>query len=201
MARNYLAHLTSPAVLEAQRHYYGAAQPVAADPAEDALTPEEADFIARRDSFYLATSSASGWPYVQHRGGPTGFLRVLDPKRLGFADVRGNRQMLSTGNLATDNRVSLFLMDYVRRERLKILGRARSLDARDDPVLADRLTPVEWKGKAERLVLIDVVSYDWNCPKFITPRYTVAEVEEYAAPLRARIAELERQLGKEARGG
>jgi len=128
---------------------------------------------------------------VQHRGGPAGFLRVLDAHTLAFADVRGNRQLVSTGNLAHDARVALILVDYPRRARLKVLGRATVLDPREHPELASQLLPA---GRVERIVRIDVVGHDWNCPQNITPRYTEAEVEEYAAKLRARIDELEQRL-------
>jgi len=161
------------------------------------LTDDEQAFIAARDSFYLGTISKSGWPYIQHRGGPPGFLNMLDPKTLAFADFGGNRQMLSTGNLATNDRVTLFLMDYPRRERLKILGHARVLDAREHTELAKRVQPPGFnQAKPERIFVVDVLSYDWNCPKFITPRYTSEEVEAVIEPLRRRIAELEAQLAK-----
>ncbi len=175
---------------------------VADAPERDAFTADEAAFIAARDSFYMATTNSDGWPYLQHRGGPAGFLKVLGPQQLGFADFEGNRQMLSTGNLAGDDRVSLFLMDYPHRERLKILGHGRVFDARENAALADQLSPTpELRSKIERLFLIDVVSFDWNCPQYITSRYTAAEVEELTAPLKARIAELEASLRLSAVGG
>ena len=169
-------------------------RPSPTPPARDPFTDDEAAFIASRDSFYMATVNADGWPYLQHRGGPLGFLKVLGPHQLGFADLKGNRQLLSTGNLDGNDRVSVFLMDYPRRERLKILGHARVLDAREHPDLCDQLSPSpELRGKIERLFLIEVVSYDWNCPQYITPRFTEAEIETHTAPLKARIAELEAQ--------
>jgi len=128
------------------------------------------------------------------RGGAPGFLRVVSPTQLAFGDYKGNRQMLSTGNVAANNRVALFLMDYPQRTRLKILGRARVVDARERPDLVTQLAEPEVRGNVERLFLINVVSFDWNCPKYITPRYTAAEVDEAVAPLRQRIAELEAQL-------
>jgi predicted pyridoxine 5'-phosphate oxidase superfamily flavin-nucleotide-binding protein len=182
----------TPAVQRAQDTYFGRHQSVDAAPEINPLTREEAAFIAARDSFYMATVNSDGWPYLQHRGGPAGFLKVLDPQTLGFADFKGNRQLVSTGNLAASDRVSLFLMDYPRRERLKILGHARVLDAREERDLAVQLTPTsELRGKVERLFLIKVVSFDWNCPQYITPRYTEAEVQVAVAPLRQRIADLE----------
>jgi len=175
----YLETYFTPEVLAAQQHYLGRAQTLPPRSQNDPLTSEEAEFIALRDSFYLATITSNGWPYVQHRGGPVGFLKVLDPQTLGFADFKGNRQLLSTGNLAASDRVSLFLMDYPQRERLKILGHARVLDARKRKDLADQLSPTPaLRGKVERVFLINVVSFDWNCSQYITPRYTVAEIEK-----------------------
>lgn len=195
MAARFLQTMLTPSVLDAQRRYYGRAAGAFDAPERDLLTDEERAFIAARDSFYLATVTETGWPYVQHRGGPRGFLRVLDDRTLGFADYGGNRQMLSTGNLAVDDRVTLFLMDYPNRERLKLLGHARVLDAREHPEEAQRVQPAgTGAARAERVFLIDVVAFDWNCPKFITPRYTADKVELAVAPLKARIAELEAKL-------
>ena len=192
MAERFMQIVLTPAVQRAQDTYFGRHQSVNAAPEINPLTREEAAFIAARDSFYMATVNSDGWPYLQHRGGPAGFLKVLDPQTLGFADFKGNRQLVSTGNLAASDRVSLFLMDYPRRERLKILGHARVLDARGERDLAAQLTPApDLLGKVERLFLIQVVSFDWNCPQYITPRYTEAEVQVAVAPLRQRIAELE----------
>ncbi len=194
MATKFMQLVLTPAVQSAQERYFGRHQTVADAPARDPFTGDEAAFIASRDSFYMATVNADGWPYLQHRGGPLGFLKVLGPHQLGFADLKGNRQLLSTGNLDGNDRVSVFLMDYPRRERLKILGHARVLDAREHPDLCDQLSPSpELRGKIERLFLIEVVSYDWNCPQYITPRFTEAEIEAHTAPLKARIAELEAQ--------
>ena len=159
----------------------------------DALTPDEVEFIQECDAFYQATVSESGWPYVQHRGGPAGFLKVLDAKTMAYADFRGNVQYISVGNLQGNDRVSILLMDYAHQRRLKILGRVRLIDAKDDPSLIARLQmPGELTGHAriERAVLISVEGYDWNCPQHITPRFTKAEIEEGIAPLRAEIERL-----------
>jgi hypothetical protein len=197
MASKFMQLVLTPAVQSAQDRYFGRHQSIADAPVRDPFTDDEAAFIASRDSFYMATVNADGWPYLQHRGGPPGFLKVLGPHQLGFADLKGNRQLLSTGNLDGNDRVSLFLMDYPRRERLKILGHARVLDAREHAApgdLCDQLSPSpELRGKIERLFLIEVISYDWNCPQYITPRFTEAEIEAHIAPLKARIAELETQ--------
>ena len=194
MAGKFLELAFTPNVLAAQQKYFGRAQQLPPQPERDALTNDEAQFIHSRDSFYLATVSETGWQYMQHRGGQPGFLRVVSPTQLAFADYKGNRQMLSTGNLAANDRVALFLMDYPRRERLKILGHARVEDARHHPELVAQLAEPEARGLVERLFFIEVLSFDWNCPKYITPLYTAAEVEEAVAPLKQRIAELETQL-------
>jgi uncharacterized protein len=194
MARQFLQTVLTPSVLAAQDHYYRRRASIGAASERDRLTDEERTFIGARDSFYMATVTESGWPYIQHRGGPRGFLRVVSPTQLAFADYQGNRQLLSTGNLAANDRVALFLMDYPRRERLKILGHARIEDARQHPQLVAQLAEPEVRRIVERLFSIEVVSFDWNCPKYITPRFTTAEVEEAVAPLRQRIAELEGQL-------
>ncbi|HSA61143.1 MAG TPA: pyridoxamine 5'-phosphate oxidase family protein [Nitrospiraceae bacterium] len=194
MAKKYLNLAITDSVCREEKKYYGHAAKIADAPERDPLTAAEVEFIAARDSFYLGTISESGWPYIQHRGGPTGFLRVLNPTTLAFADYLGNRQLLTTGNVAANDHVSLFLMDYRNRERLKILGYARIEDARAQPVLTTQVSPPGMQANVERVVVIDVVSFDWNCPKYITTRYSVAEVEELAESLRGRIAELEEQL-------
>lgn len=168
-----------------------------ARPAPEGLGPDETAFIETRSSFYMASTSETGWPYVQHRGGPRGFLKVLGPTQIGFADYRGNRQYVSTGNLSVDDRVSLFLMDYPRKARLKMLGHARVTPAEADPVLAERLA-TEDAGKIERLFVIEVAAFDWNCPQFITPRLDTEEISAAVGPeltrLEARVAELEAEL-------
>ena len=160
----------------------------------DVLGPNEAAFIAERDSFYMATVSETGWPYIQHRGGPPGFIRVLDKKTIGFADFRGNRQYVSVGNLETDDRISMILMDYPNRTRLKILGRTR-LVRLDEHDTLHRLSLPDYRAAVERGVVITIEAFDWNCPQHITPRFTVAETEKARAPLRQRIADLEQALG------
>ena len=158
-----------------------------------ALGAEEMDFISRRDSFYLASVSETDWPYVQHRGGPAGFLKVLSATTLGFADYRGNRQYVSVGNLLKNDRVAMILMDYPNRARLKILGHARVVAATETELL-DKLRNPQYRAKLERGMLIEVAAYDWNCPQHITPRYTAEEVENAVGPLRLRLAHLEEQL-------
>lgn len=196
MNSHFLHLTTTDAVRAAQERYYGRAQ-LAGSTGPDLLGETECEFIAARDSFYLSSVSESGWPYVQHRGGPAGFLRVIEPNVLAFADVKGNRQMLSTGNLTKNDRVALLLMNYPQRSRLKLLGHARVIAASEQPELA---AAVQVKGMppAERVVRVEVVAFDWNCPKFITPRYTRAEVDELISPLKQRIAELESQLAEDS---
>ena len=195
MARNFLATLLSPSALREQERYYGRSRPVTPDGPGDPLGEREAEFIAARDSFYMATVGEAGWPYVQHRGGPAGFLHVVGPTRLAFADYGGNRQLLTAGNLAVDDRVSLFLMDYPHRRRLKILGHARVADVREHPELLEGLA-VEDGAEVERVVVIDVVSFDWNCPQHITERFTRAEVEAAVEPLYREIDRLRALVGE-----
>jgi predicted pyridoxine 5'-phosphate oxidase superfamily flavin-nucleotide-binding protein len=194
MSANYLDFTVTDSVRKAQERYFGCSHPAVGSPQPDALTDEEISFVQARDSFYMASISENGWPYIQHRGGRAGFLRVLSPKTLAFADYKGNRQLLSTGNLSANDRVALFLMDYPERTRLKILGHVRIEDARQHPDLVRQLAEPDLHRIVERLFFIEVVSFDWNCPKYITPRYTPEEVEKLVVPLKARIAELEAAL-------
>jgi predicted pyridoxine 5'-phosphate oxidase superfamily flavin-nucleotide-binding protein len=155
------------------------------------FTPDEAAFIAQRDSFYMATVSETGWPYVQHRGGPPGFLKLIDETTLAFADYRGNRQYISLGNLAGDDRASLILMDYAGRARLKIFAHVEPVPLESDPALAALLVTPGYKAKPERILLLHLVAFDWNCPQHITPRFTEREIAAATAPLRDRLAALE----------
>ena len=170
------------AVKSAQDHYGSRAQNERLQSKfgpNDILGPREIDFIAQRDTFYLATVSETGWPYVQHRGGPPGFLRVLGPNQLAYADFRGNTQLVSVGNVSNDDRCSLILMDYPNRSRLKILGHMRVDDARE--ASSEDLAIVDlndYKARVERRVFIEVVAFDWNCPQHITRRYTKDEMEK-----------------------
>lgn len=157
----------------------------------DRLGGAEASFIADRDSFYIASISESGWPYVQHRGGPPGFLKTIDDKTLAFADFRGNRQYLTLGNVAADNRVALILVDYPRRRRLKLLARVEVRDLASDPELGAALRQPEYRATAERVFVLHVEAFDWNCPQHITPRFTQSEIVAASVPLHARLAELE----------
>jgi predicted pyridoxine 5'-phosphate oxidase superfamily flavin-nucleotide-binding protein len=162
----------------------------------DQLTDSEAGFIATRDSFYMASVGETGWPYIQHRGGAPGFVKVLSPTQIAFADFRGNRQYVSAGNLSKDDRAALFFMDYPSRTRLKLLGHVRTVDLGADPELAAQLIDPAYRAKVERAFIIDVEAFDWNCPQHITPRYTLDELEPAIGALKARIAELEGELEK-----
>jgi uncharacterized protein len=161
------------------------------DRAFDRFTAAEAAFIAERDSLYMATVSESGWPYVQHRGGPPGFIRILDEKTLAVPDFRGNRQYISTGNLATNNRAALILMDYPNRRRLKLYAHVEAKDLSADPELAAELALPGYKAKVERGLVIHLEAFDWNCPQHIVPRFSEAELEPSLAPFRARLQALE----------
>jgi predicted pyridoxine 5'-phosphate oxidase superfamily flavin-nucleotide-binding protein len=169
------------------------------EPVNTQLGEGEAAFLRARDSFYMATVGETGWPYVQHRGGPAGFVRVLDQTTLGFADFRGNRQYVSLGNLLVGERVSLFFMDYPGRQRLKLFGRARVIGPKH-PLLAQLDVP-DYRARVEQGVLISVEGFDWNCPQHITPRYSSDEVEAALGPMRARIADLEAALAATPTGG
>ncbi len=151
------------------------------DRAFDRFTPAEAAFIAERDSFYMATVSENGWPYVQHRGGPPGFIRILDEKTLAIPDFRGNRQYISTGNLATDDRASLILMDYPHRRRLKLYAHVEARDLSADPELAAELALPGYRAKVERGLIIHLAAFDWNCPQHI-----IAAIQRSRARARAR---------------
>ena len=162
------------------------------------LTQAEAGFLAARNSLYMATVSETGWPYVQHRGGPAGFVRVLDEGTIGFADFRGNRQYVSVGNLMTDDRVSLFFMDYPNKTRLKLFGRAKIIGLENQELLS-RLEMPDYRARVERGFIIKVEGFDWNCPQHITERYTLDEVRAMTTQLTARIAELEAEIAQHTR--
>ena len=193
MAYGFLDIAATPSVKAAQAEAgsadYWAEFP--GDRAFDRFTSAEAGFVAARDSFYMASVSESGWPYVQHRGGPPGFVKVLDDQTLGFADYHGNRQYISLGNVRADDRVSLILVDYPNRRRLKLFGHVEVRGVADDPALAERLAIPGERGRAERSCLVRLASFDWNCPQHITPRFTEAELAGVLSPLRGRLATIE----------
>jgi len=161
---------------------------------ETTLTPEVAAFIAAQTSVFLGTANAAGQPYIQHRGGPAGFLRVLDETTIGFADLRGNRQFITLGNLAENPRAHLFLIDYAQRRRVKIWGEARVVE--DQPALLEKLVPASEKSRAERAIMFSVAAWDANCPKHIPQRFEAADVARALEERDRRIAELEKELAR-----
>ncbi len=193
MTSSFLDVATTPSVRAAQAANGSADlyDRIAANGVSDAFGAREAEFIAARDSFYMASVSETGWPYVQHRGGPPGFLAVIDGKTLAFADFRGNRQYISLGNTAANDRVALILMDYPHRRRMKIYVRIEARDLAADPVLAARLVPPDYRAVPERAFVLHLEAFDWNCPQHITPRFSESEVAAASAPLTARLAALE----------
>jgi predicted pyridoxine 5'-phosphate oxidase superfamily flavin-nucleotide-binding protein len=195
MTTRYRDLLFSPAVRAAQAAQGSTGYPVEAPTtAPDRLTENEADFITARDSFYMATNGAGGWPYLQHRGGPPGFVHVLDPGTLAFVEFRGNRQYISLGNLADNGKASLFFMDYANRARLKLLGHVRPAPLDAAPQVLAALTDPKLRARAERLLIVTVEAFDWNCPQYIEPRFTAADIAPALTRLQNRIAELEAEL-------
>jgi uncharacterized protein len=160
----------------------------------DGLSNNEIDFIETRDSFYMASIGESGFPYIQHRGGPRGFLKVLDKHRIGFIDFTGNKQYVSVGNIATHDKVALIMVDYPARARLKIYATATVVELKDDDELLARLELDHYEYKPERMLVLAVQAYDWNCPQHITPRYTVDEIERAFAPLKEKVAKQEEDI-------
>lgn len=160
----------------------------------DGLTENEIEFISQRDSFYMATIGENGYPYIQHRGGPKGFVKVLDLKRIGFVDFRGNMQYVSVGNIATHNNVSLIMVDYPARTRLKILAKAHIVELTDDPALYDLLDLADYEFRPERMMVLHVEAYDWNCPQHITPRYTLEDIKEIFDSQVEYITEIEAEI-------
>ena len=211
MSHRYLDTLTTSTVRAAQERHGSRRSMdrlIHGRDTDGLLGPDEAAYIAGRDGFYLATVGETGWPYLQYRGGPPGFLHVLPPRDgpgpgerqsvLAWADLRGNRQYLSVGNLAASPRVSLFLMDYAHRRRLKILGTATVVDVGDGPPadLAHLVAAAREEGAVERVVTVDVHGYDWNCPQHITPRWSEAELAEALAPVREELARLHAEIDR-----
>ena len=162
----------------------------------DGLTENEISFLSRQTSFYMATVGKNDFPYIQHRGGPKGFLKVLDKQRIGFLDFRGNKQYISVGNLSTNNKVALIIVDYPSRTRLKILAKAKIVEMKEDPALLDLLDLDDYQFQPERMMVFHIEAYDWNCPQHITPRYTLEDIEATFAPQRAYVEKLETELNE-----
>jgi predicted pyridoxine 5'-phosphate oxidase superfamily flavin-nucleotide-binding protein len=159
------------------------------------LGEPEASFLHGADTMFIASVNADGWPYLQHRGGPRGFIRVLSPSRVAFADFRGNRQYVTAGNVSGDDRVALIVLDFAHRRRLKLLGRLRFEPiGRADRALAEAVALPDYPAKVERVGVVEVEAFDWNCPQHIRPRFTLEEIEAAVRPLRERIAQLEAEV-------
>lgn len=198
MARNF-AEIAFTESVKAQQEKYGSRRSYARTEAQERgneISENEAEFIAERDSFYLATVGESGFPYVQFRGGPKGFLKVIDAKTLAYADFRGNLQYVSVGNLMRNDKAALILMDYARRQRLKIYARIEVVEAMNAPELIAQLQDTSYEAQVERAMVLHVEAFDWNCPQHITPRYTIEEVRELNAPLYEHITKLEAELAR-----
>ena len=198
MAQNYRHILFNDAVKALQEQHGSRTSyermDAGADGTPDRLTDKELGYIAERDSFYMASVNADGWPYMQHRGGPAGFLRHIAGNRIGFADYRGNKQYISTANLAGNDRVSLFLMDYPNRERLKLVGHAHSVELADDPAAVTALMPEGYRATPERAFFIDVIGWEWNCSQHITPRFTEAEISAAIRPMADELNQLRAEI-------
>ena len=187
----------TPSVKGAQEHYgtrRNYARFEGGEPDFHGLSDAENDFIEARDGFYMATVNEDGQPYIQFRGGPKGFLKVLDDRTLGYADFRGNLQYISVGNLAANDKAALFLMDYAHQSRLKLLVRVEVRDAKDAPELIEKLTMPDYKAKIERAMILHVEAFDWNCPQHITQRYTIEEIRMMTAPMTEHIEKLEKEI-------
>ena len=193
MAYGFLDIATTPSVCAAQAANGSAClyDKVGGDRRFDRFGDAEVKFIAARDSFYMASVSETGWPYVQHRGGPPGFLRLLNDRTLAFADFRGNRQYISLGNIRAEDRISVILLDYPVRRRLKLYARIEVRDLAADPDLAAHLALPGYRGAPERAMVLHLEAFDWNCPQHITPRFTEAEIAAVTRPLTDRLALLE----------
>lgn len=198
MAHNFGSLVFTP-VVKALQEKYGSRRQYArmeeGGSSPDRLGPEETRFIAERDTFYMATIGSSGWPYIQHRGGPKGFLKVIDDHTVAFDDFRGNKQYISTGNIATNDRVALIMVDYPHQARLKILGRAEIFEGDLAKEWVERLRDRGYHAVVERAYVIKVEAFDWNCQQHITPRYTEEEIREVLEPFERRLEELERKEG------
>jgi uncharacterized protein len=193
VAQSFLEIASTPSVIAAQEKNGSRAmlEHMAGSRTWTRLTDRETAFIAARDSFYMATVSEAGWPYVQHRGGPAGFLKVLDDTMLAFADFRGNRQYISLGNAQANDRVALIMVDYPNRRRLKILAHLEVRDLASDDALTRTLLEPGYPARPERALVLHIEAFDWNCPQHITPRFTETEVVAALAPLRTRLESLE----------
>jgi hypothetical protein len=195
MGHNFGSLIFTPAIKALQEKYGSRRQYARMEQSgsSDRLSLDEIAFLAERDGFYMASVGATGWPYVQYRGGAKGFLKVIDDRTIAFADFRGNKQYITTGNMTTDNRVALIMIDYPRQARLKLLGRAEVLEGEQARDWIARLRDPKEKLPIERVFLIRIEAFDWNCPQHITPRFTEEEIKEALAPLERRMQDLEQE--------
>ncbi len=196
MAKNF-AEIAFSESVKAQQQKYGSRKSYARMEVMtrgNEISEAEAEFIAERDGFYLTTVGESGFPYVQFRGGPKGFLKVLDQRTLAYADFRGNMQYVSVGNLTRNDKAALILMDYANRQRLKIFARIEIVEAKDSPDLIAQLQDKSYEAQVERAMVLHLEAFDWNCPQHITPRYTIEEISKLNAPLYEHVAQLEAEL-------
>lgn len=160
----------------------------------DGLTEDEIAFISERDSFYMASYGANDFPYIQHRGGPTGFIKVIDDKTLGIVDFAGNKQYISVGNVAQNNKVALILVSYPNKARLKLYAEIEIVELTDNPELYETVKPSDYKFRPERVMIFNIKAFDWNCPQHITPRFTAEEIDKALAPQNKYVEELEKQI-------
>ena len=198
MVKNF-AEIAFTESVKAQQKKYGSRKSYARMEAMERgneLSEAEAEFIAERDGFYLSTVGENGYPYVQFRGGPKGFLKVLDARTLAYADFRGNMQYVSVGNLTRNDKAALILMDYARRQRLKIYARIEVIEAKDNPELIAQLQDASYDAQVERAMVLRLEAFDWNCPQHITQRFTVEEIRELNAPLYEHVAKLEAEIAR-----
>jgi predicted pyridoxine 5'-phosphate oxidase superfamily flavin-nucleotide-binding protein len=196
MPYNYGSLVFTPVIKALQEKYGSRRQYARLEESESTpgrLGPQESEFISERDSFYMASVGATGWPYIQHRGGPKGFLKVIDESTIAFSDFRGNKQYVSTGNLMTDNRVALILVDYPRQTRLKLLGRAEIFEGEKAKDWLKKVRDPQYKAVIERVFVIHVEAFDWNCQQHITPRFTEEEIREALAPTEQGMHELQQE--------
>ena len=196
MAPNFGSFVFTPVVKALQERYGSRGQYARLEKAAagaDRLGPDETSFLGARDSFYMASVGATGWPYVQHRGGPKGFLKVVDDRTIAFADFSGNKQFITAGNLTTDARVALILVDYPQEARLKILGRAEIVEGQGAREWIDRVRDPRYKAAVERVFVIHVDAFDWNCSQHITPRYTAEEIQDAVAPVEQQLQQLQQE--------
>jgi uncharacterized protein len=196
MARTFGTLAFTPSVKELQQQHGSRQQyerMVTQGPERNRLTVSETTFLEQRDSFYWATIGSNGWPYIQHRGGPKGFLKVIDDHTLAFGDFSGNKQYITTGNLLTDDRVAFIFVDYPMQARLKVLGHARALEGDEARKWLEHVDVEGYPAHIERIFVIDIEAYDWNCPQHITPRYTKEEIENSLHPVYAHIEKLEQE--------